>query len=107
MSEILISTKARFQLKCIHPDEVLSVIAKLKSTKSCGLDNIDSYIIKLARYELTPVITHIINLAIKQGKFPSLWKCAKVVPLLKKGETTDPKNYRPVALLSVTSKIME
>ena len=99
--------QAKFYLKCVHPDEVLSVIAKLKSTKSCGLDNIDSYIIKLARYELTPVITHIINLAITQGKFPTLWKCSKVVPLLKKREKTDPKNYRPVSLLSVTSKIME
>ena len=79
----------------------------MKSSKSSGLDNVDSYIIKLAKYELTPAITHIINTAITQGKFPSLWKCAKVVPLLKKGDPTDPKNYHPVALLSVVSKIME
>ena len=42
-----------------------------------------------------------------QQRFPSQWKCSKVVPLLKKGEVTDPKNYRPVALLPVLSKIME
>ena len=107
ISELFRNKKSKFYLRCVHPDEVLSEIVNLKSGKSFGLDNIDSYIIKLAKIELTPAITHIVNLAFKQGKFPSLWKCAKVVPLLKKGEPTEPKNYRPVALLSVTSKIME
>ena len=79
----------------------------MKSFKSCGSDNIDSYVIKLAKYELVPVITHIINLSISQQSFPALWKCAKVVPLHKKEEVINPKNYRPVALLPVTSKLLE
>ena len=39
--------------------------------------------------------------------FPSIWKHAKVVPLLKKGDPLIPKNYRPVALLPIFSKILE
>ena len=107
IKHIFKNKESKFHLRSVHPEEVLSVIGNLKSSKSCGLDNIDSYIIKLARFELTPTITHIVNLAFRQGSFPSLWKCAKVVPLLKKGDPTETKNYRPVALLSVTSKIME
>ena len=107
LRKIFQSKKSKFDLNCVHPDEILVEIWNLKLSKSSGLDNIDSYIVKLAKYELTPAITHIINTAITQGKFPSLWKCAKVVPLLKKDDPTDPKNYRPVALLSVVSKIME
>ena len=99
--------KCKFTLKSVHPDEVLKLIDKVKSTKSCGSDNIDSYVIKLAKYELVPVITHIINLSISQQSFPALWKCAKVVPLHKKEEVINPKNYRPVSLLPVTSKLLE
>ena len=60
-------------LGAFHPDEILEIITKLKSTKSCGLDNIDSYIIKLAKYELLPVITHIVNLSVANRKFPQSW----------------------------------
>ena len=101
------SIQSKFDLQCVHPDQVIEIINKLKCTNSCGLDNIDSYVIKLAKYQLVPAITHIINLSILKKRFPSQWKCAKVVPLLKRGDVTDPKNYRPVALLSVLSKIME
>ena len=105
--KLIKNRKCSFQLRCVHPDEVLKLIENVKSTKSCGTDNIDSYVIKLAKHELVPVITHIINLSIQLKKFPSLWKCAKVVPLHKKDEVTLPKNYRPVALLPITSKLLE
>ena len=96
-----------FKLKAVHPDEVLKIITNLKNSKTCGLDNIDSYVIKLAAHELTQAITHIVNLSISQSYFPSAWKTAKVIPLFKKNEATLPKNYRPVALLPITSKILE
>lgn len=79
----------------------------MKTTSSCGLDNINSYVLKLAIDELVPVITHIINLSICQRKFPKAWKISKVIPLHKKDENILPKNFRPVSLLSVTSKILE
>ena len=73
-----------FALQPVHPDTVEKIISSLKSTKSCGLDNIDSYIIKLAKDELVPAITHILNLSINQMTFPAAWKTAKVIPLYKK-----------------------
>ena len=56
---------------------------------------------------MLPVITHIVNLSISTRCFPSSWKCAKIVPLHKKDERTDPKNFRPVALLPIFSKNLE
>ena len=79
----------------------------MKTSKSCGKDNIDTYVIKLAKVELTPVLTHIINLSITNSVFPSTWKCAKVIPLHKKDEVIYPKNFRPVSLLAISSKILE
>ena len=48
-------------------------------------------------------------LSISTGKFPRIWKYAKVVPLLK-SQSSDPilpKSYRPVALLPILSKVLE
>ena len=96
-----------FTLKPVYSEEISKLIDKMKSSKSCGSDNIDSYVLKLARDDLVPVITHLVNLSIKYKTFPNQWKLAKVVPLHKKQDVLLPKNYRPVALLPITSKILE
>ena len=98
-----------FRLKSVHPDLVYKIIGGLKNSKSTGLDNIDTNIVKLVRNEVTPSLTHIVNLSIQTSTFPELWKHAKVVPLLKPGseDLLAPKSYRPVALLPVLSKVLE
>ena len=48
-----------------------------------------------------------ITLSIMQQKFPSCWKLTKIVPLHKKQSTLDKRNYKPVAILSPLSKILE
>ena len=99
--------KICFTLKTVHPDHILKIISGLKNSKAVGLDNINTFILKLVKHELTPAITHIINLSIQQSTFPSGWKYAKVIPLFKSGDHLDPKNFRPVALLPIASKILE
>ena len=96
-----------FELKPVHPDRVNKIIMELKNSSSYGLDNIPTRILKIGRAELVPAITHIVNLSITSKKFPQAWKVAKVIPLHKKEEETNPKNYRPVSLLSNVSKILE
>ena len=49
----------------------------------------------------------IINLSIKLSTFPEECKIAKLKPVFKKGARTDPKNYRPISLLPLVSKIVE
>ena len=101
--KLMKNRKYSLKLKSVHPDHVLKIITNLKSSSSCGLDSIDSRIIKLAKHQLVPVITHIVNLSITTRKFPNPWKSSKVVPLHKKDEVIYPKNYRPVSLLPVIS----
>ena len=36
-----------------------------------------------------------------------MWKDTNVVPLYKRGDKSDAKNYRPVSLTSMVSKVME
>ena len=47
------------------------------------------------------------NLSIKYSLFPKDCQIAKLKPLYKKGSTTLPKNYRPISLLPLISKIIE
>ena len=47
------------------------------------------------------------NESITLGTFPDKRKCAKVIPIHKKGSPTDPSNYRPISLLSIYRKILE
>ena len=97
----------KLKLEPVHPDSIMKIISSLKNTKSCGVDSVDSCILKLAKNELAPAITHIVNLSIANGIFPQQWKLAKIVPLHKKESQYLPENYRPVALLCVMSKILE
>ena len=107
LRETLSDRECTFKFKPVKPDDVMKIISGLKNSKSSGVDYIDTGTIKLVAEEILPAITHIINLSIIQGTFPTIWKQAKVVPLLKKGDPLSAKNYRPVALLPIFSKILE
>jgi potassium voltage-gated channel Eag-related subfamily H protein 8 len=52
-------------------------------------------------------LTHIFNASLSSGTFPDRLKLAKVIPLHKKGEHHDIKNYRLIFILSAFSKILE
>ena len=57
---------------------------------------------------LLPIITKMINLSLESGLFADDWKCALVLPLLKKsGLDLLYKSYRPVSNLHYVSKLTE
>ena len=79
------------------------------SGASCDLDPIPTSLVKECLDVLITPITNIVNLSLQNGVFPSEFKSARVVPLLKKS-TLDPeelKSYRPVSNLSFVSKVLE
>ena len=107
LRELMSNRKCSFELSPVHPETVAQIIDGLKNSSSFGIDYIETKIIKLFKPEILPAITHVMNLSISSQKFPTLWKQAKVIPLFKKGDPLNPKNYRPVAILPVFSKILE
>ena len=44
---------------------------------------------------------------IEHGTYPSKLKLAKVIPVYKGDDESDPSNYRPITLLSVFNRIFE
>ena len=107
LKNIMKDSSTQFTLASVHPDTVRKIIVGLKNSKACGVDNIDTYILKLMVDDILPAVCHIVNLSLQQGIFPSKYKVAKIIPLLKKDDPLDPKNYRPVAILCILSKVIE
>ena len=100
-------TKLSFKLQPVDVQCVLKVMKNLKAKTSYGLDGVSSEIIKMCKEEIAYPLTIIINKSISTGQFPKDWKIAKVIPILKKGDKSLLKNYRPVALLCVAAMILE
>ena len=71
------------------------------------MDEIDTFILKMVLDEILPAETHKVNLSLKAKEFPSNWKVSKVIPLLKKDDPLEPKNYGPMAILPILSKVLE
>ena len=92
----------------VTPSQVVRIIEKMKNSEACGWDDISTNAMKALKYSIAPSLAHIINCSFKTGRYPKIWKIAKIVPLFKNnGEKTDQTKYRPIALLPVFSKIIE
>ena len=87
--------------------EVEEKLEKLKPYKSCGPDNIHPCVLKKAASAICKPLTMIFNLSLTVGMVPDDWTTANVTPIHKKGDRTDPSNYRPVSLTSQTCKVLE
>ena len=105
--EIMKNRMCSLDLQHVTIQKVAKIIKGLKPSKSTGLDGLDSYSLKVSADIISPPLHHIICLSIMQSRFPSQWKNSKVIPLHKKDCKLDCKNYRPVAILSPLSKILE
>ena len=95
------------QFKELSQEEVKDIIME-SPNKYCSLDPLPTGILKTCIDVLIGPITAIVNKSLSSGEFPSCWKCAIVIPLLKKlGLELICKNYQPISNLSFVSKIVE
>ena len=87
---------------------VKKVITNLDSSKASGPDCIPVVVLKNCEPQLSYILAKLFNNCLKESCFPDCWKVSSVVPVFKNvGERSTAKNYRPVSLLSVVSKVFE
>ena len=64
--------------------------------------------IKLSKPALLLPMKHLINSCFTNRIFPNIWRISKIIALYTcKGSREDPLNYRPIAILSPLSKVLE
>ena len=97
----------KFKFSNVTEDLVFKLLNDMNPDKAAGIDNLSGKFLKDGASILAKPISKICNLSIKYSIFPTDCQIAKLKPLFKKGFTTHPKNYRPISLLPLISKIIE
>ena len=77
----------------------MQYLSKITNSHSCGHDNISSSTLKCIAHEICECLTLIINQSITTGIFSENLK------IYKKDDQSQIKNYRPISVLLVISKM--
>lgn len=101
------NTNSLSELKPCSEVEINTIINNLDSNSSTGIDGISTKSLKCMKSLILDNLTTCFNKLLADGKFPESLKVAKVTPIYKSGNKTDPSNYRPISVLPVISKVLE
>jgi hypothetical protein len=96
-----------FNFEPVTPAVVEKGLRKLKTGKAPGHDQIPARLLKKGIDILCKSLTPILNHCLTNSTFPQEYKCAEVRPIYKKNDAMDINNYRPVSVLTSTSKVLE
>ena len=86
---------------------VLKLTEEINPAKSAGIDKIGGRFLKDGATALASPIKNVCNLTIKLSKLSDTCKIALLKPLFEKGIKLEAKDYRPISLLPIVSKIFE
>ena len=92
---------------CVTVDEFEKAIFNLKPNKSPGPDSFHPKFLKSCSKSLALPLKLLFDLTLFKGALPIEWKTAEVRPIFKKGDKSNPGNYRPVSLTSIICKLFE
>ena len=88
-------------------EDIKNIISNLDSNKAHGEVMISICMLKLCDKSICKPLSIIFKSCLMQGIFPSEWKKASIVPIHKKSGKQCVKNYRPVSILPICSKVLE
>ena len=91
-------------ISCLQTEKALK---QLNMNKGAGPDGIHPKMLRLLAEYIAAPLTQLFNLTLSTGIIPDEWRSAIVCPISKKGDKTDPANYRPISMTSAVCKIME
>ena len=88
--------------------KMVKVILNLDLSKASGPDCNPVVVLKNCEPELSHILAELFNKCLQEFCFPDCWRVSSVVLVFKNvGERSTAKNYCPVSLLSVVSKVFE
>ena len=97
----------KFELSHISEEKMPKYLTNLSPNKASGIDNLSARFLKDGANVLALPISQLCNLSIDLSTFPQNYKIAKLSPQYKKESRTEAKNFRPISLLQILSKLIE
>src|ERR1700755_420669 len=91
----------------ISSKDVISALSELNIKNAYGPDGIPPAVLKTCASALAFCLGKLFHLCLFTSTFPFCWKRAPIQPVPKKGDPSQPSNYRPISLTSVLSKVSE
>lgn len=88
-------------------EELTKFFSKIKNSKSEDFFGISVSILKKCWILVGPIVTHLVNVCLERGVFPDCLKASEIVPVEKKGDKSDVKNWRAISICPVISKLIE
>ena len=96
-----------FSFKPTTSETIRKLLKSLKINKFGGIHRISAQIYSVIADLLAYPLSSLINECFSKSIFPDCLKLALVTPIHKKGDKSDPSNYRPISSLPILSKIFE
>jgi len=99
-----------FKLPLANEKDIENIIKNLDTSKAMGIDNIPARLVKQSADVIYRPLTKILNKSIEKDNFPDPMQIGKITPVYKSGKENsrlNKKDYRPVSVLTVFSKIFE
>ena len=93
----------------INPDEIEYAINKLATGKSCGLDGVYVEHLKYSSNSYKFLLAKCLTSFLSHGFLPESLMSVVLVPIIKdkSGKINSKDNYRPIAIASILSKLLE
>ena len=89
----------------ISVDEISKAIDSLKRGKSPGIDGLLGDFFKDAKSFILPYLHKVYNNIFDSGVYPEIWSKGLIVPIPKKGDMSNPSNYRGITLINSFAKL--
>lgn len=83
-------------------------LRRRSNKRSSGVDGVPEFVLRKTGTDVWGFLSILFNHCLNVGYFPTTWKEAVVVPVLKPGsDPGDSESYRPISLLSAFGKLFE
>jgi hypothetical protein len=94
--------------KLTNPEEVHEAIRGLRVSKVPGPNGVPNRALQHLPHRAVLILVHVFNAILLTHHFPTVWKHARVISILKTGKDPAlPTSFRPISLLDTIGKLFE